>query len=243
MRGFCQPARILAMCALLLMAALGHAGAAPNLFGEEGLILSPTADAMPKGAYAFGINTVDETYRRYNTENNGTVTHYYHHALLPFLDITLALTNFDNQLLGRHFGPARPLDSSSGGWNIDKMASARALLLQQGKAWCSLAVGWRDFTGTSYFTAKYAVLSRSLPLHPGAGVGLTLHAGYGTGTLKGAFGGVEYRPAEPLALLLESERGRIHLGARYRLTRQFDLQPAFLGLRGLGGGVAYHNTW
>ncbi|HOM82855.1 MAG TPA: YjbH domain-containing protein [Armatimonadota bacterium] len=233
--------------ALLSLLLLSPARAA-DLSGGAGLLLAPTADYVGRGSYAFGITTVDEHYRPYYKEPHATVLHYYHIGLSGGIDVTMGITNFDGRLFAQKFGSERPLGSTAagtpaGGWNIDRSLSARLLLLRQGRHSPSLALGMRDITGTSNFGANYLVASYRFPkpvwdanaTPPGIGV----HLGIGTNRLHGLFGGIDYWPTSRLGVMAETVDGRVHAGLRWRATRQFQIQPSLMGLRWLGGGIAY----
>ena len=213
-------------------------------------MLTPTADYVGRGGYAMGANTVDEVYRPYYDEPHATVLQYYHIGLAYGFDVAMGLMNFDGKLFAQKFGPERPLGTTAagtpaGGWNIDRIVSARWLALRQGRRTPSLAVGMRDLTGTSNFGANYLVASYRLPRpawEPNAArSGLGLHLGAGTNRLHGLFGGVDYSPSPRVTLMLEAAEGRVHAGLRWRLTHQIHVQPSLLGLRWLGGGVCYTN--
>ncbi len=260
--------RALILLVLFALAGAWPVAAAPNLFGEPGLILTPTADATPHGDLAFGVNTVDEAFRRYPNRSGtltiaprATVVHYVHVGLLPGIAVTAGFANFHGKLFARYFDPVTdpltirphpdlPQGQRMGGWPIDRSVGVRFQLARQGRGWPAVALGLRDSDGNSVFGANYLVASRrfgSSP-RPGTPLGLGLHLGYGkasrtsvrygNGILDGVFGGVDYWPSTRYGFLAEFTPRDFHLGARWNVTRQLQLQPSLFGLRWFGGGIS-----
>ncbi len=258
-RAWCCLAGVFVSLACLLPAAL-PAGAAPSLFGEPGLMLTPTADPMPRGEYATGVNTVDEPFRGYpdspyTTERpHATIMHYFSVGVLPAVDVTAGIMNIYGKLLVQYYDPNKkplaigPKGTRVGGWDMDRIFSLRVQVLRESEKWPGVAVGWRDATGTTIFGGKYAVASRHFRYlalsenDPKAGLGLHLGVGLGAkemSSVNGLFGGVEYWPTGRVGVMLEKTPRDLNLGARVRLTEHLQVQPSLFDMRWLGGGISY----
>ena len=136
-----------------------------------------------------------------------------------------------------------------GGWPIDRSVGVRFSWPARAAAGPPSPLA-RDSDGNSVFGANYLVASRrfgSSP-RPGTPLGLGLHLGYGkasrtsvrygNGILDGVFGGVDYWPSTRYGFLAEFTPRDFHLGARWNVTRQLQLQPSLFGLRWFGGGIS-----
>lgn len=238
------------LCACVaLLASLVAPARATNLFGETGLVFIPTADEVRRGDYSVGINGVGYGYRQYNAHyHSANVLHYFHLGLMPRLDVTFGVVNLQGRLFGQYHDPLTdPLSTGPkgnvGGWNIDKVASARFLLTPQHGMWPAMAIGVRDPIGTGSYGAAYLVATRrwtvgsGLGIHLGVGRKLKIHTA--PSPLDGVFGGVDYWAHPRLGLMLETTQDSVNFGARIRLTKHFELQPALMGMNQIAGGVAF----
>ncbi|MDH7568709.1 MAG: YjbH domain-containing protein [Armatimonadota bacterium] len=235
---------------VVLGLALAPSSAAPGLFGEPGLVLIPTADPVQHGEYAVGVNSVDEAYRRYPQLDpppyHATVCHYLNVGVVPAVDVTFRLTNFDGKLFAQFAEPGErpawvnPWGYPVGGYNVDRSLGVRLQVLAQRGPWPAIAVGARDVTGTSYMDAHYLVFTRRFPARADtSGRGWGLHAGFGTDALDGVFAGIDFHPTGRVGVVAEHVASDLHLGVRWNLTQHLQLQPSLLGFRSVSAGL----TW
>lgn len=260
----------LALAVAAWLAAGPASAAAPwptlNLYGEPGLLQTPSARAPAEGEFAVGISA-SHPYNRL----------FLSHQPLPWLAATFRYTEITN----RRYGAEEFSGSQS---YKDRSFDLRFNLLREGPYWPALALGLRDFGGTSLFGAEYLVASRrwydfdfSLGLgwgRLGAGGELSNPLGGGerigsngqpnaanlfSGERIGVFGGVAWRtPLRGLMLLLERDandyrneplnnpqplRSPVNLGLVYKPRPWFEATLGWERGDTLSGRLAFYTNF
>lgn len=232
-RGLCGLAALLVAACAGIVCGMVPAGAEPaadphlNLFGSSGLILTPTAETLPHGVYAVGVNTVDGQHRFYSGQD--TVAHFVTVGLLPQVQATAVFTNHEGRFWTQY---REDLGAGYGGWNFDRMFSVQGVVVRQTRRMpVSLGCGWQDMHGTGKWQARYVVATHRMPR-------VGLHAGIGNGFLGTVFGGIDYQATRQMRILVEHDGKRLNVGASVQLHR-FTLAPVFTGASAFGGGIVY----
>jgi hypothetical protein len=223
---------------LLAMPALTQA--APSFYGTTGLFATPTAAVAPRGAWSAGANYVTREFRPgASSDSHATVAHHLTLTLLPRLELTALLNNFEGRLGVQRLNAGPTPDHDLAGYTVDRMVGTQYLVMGQRGSRPSVAIGWRDILGTvQQLRAQYGVASlRLLPL--GEDRPLTLSLGVGTRRLHGPFGGVEFSLHPRASAILEALRGQVNGGFRLEPLPHLQLDAALMGFRSLGGGLSY----
>ena len=217
-----------------LLLTAGAACAQPSLFGPSGLLSIPTAEVQPYSSFSLGANWVDQNHRG-GAWGGGTMAQFMTVGVAPNLELSLCATNINGRL-----GLQEWTTPDGGGYSIDRMASVQWRVAGAGRG-PALAVGSQDFVGTGdlgpgtsnrLYRANYAVASARL-----GRVGV--HAGIGTGRLRGAFGGVECPLGPRLTLLADHDARFTNAGLRIAVAPRIGVDVALMGLYALGGGITY----
>ncbi|NLC55724.1 MAG: YjbH domain-containing protein [Armatimonadetes bacterium] len=200
----------------------------PALSGCTGLVRIPSAEVLPYGQYALGVNALSREYRPY-LRGGDTVAHFVTVGVFPRVEVSAVFTNHDGRLGAQHY---EDLGTGVGGWNIDRMLSVQAVLLPQTAARpVSVAAGWQDIAGTGAFRTRYLVATHRRPTYG-------LHLGVGDGILGPVFAGVDAQATPQIRAMLEYDGAHANLGVEARLGH-FRVTPVLSGLKSLGGGITY----
>lgn len=116
-------------------------GTGQSDFGGVGLMQTPTARMLPTGSMAVSWSRTSP-YRRYNVFFQPT----------DWLEGGFRYVEVENRLYGEDIAGDRPL--------LDKGFDAKLRLLEETRYWPQLAVGFRDFGGTTLFGAEYLVANK-----------------------------------------------------------------------------------
>lgn len=225
--------------AVAAVAGAAPAHAAPSFYGTTGLFATPTAEVAPRGAWSLGSNYVGRNYRPgASSISQGTVANFFTLTMLPRLELTVVLTNYEGKIGTRNLNHGLTPDFDLGGYTVDRTASAQWLALTQHGVRPSLALGARDFLGrpAKHLQAQYAVMSWNRGP-------LTLSGGFGTLALHGPFGGFEYAFTPHVMLITEGMHGQANGGFRFLPLHNVQLDLAMMGLRSLGGGLSYRRKF
>jgi len=220
--------------ALAVVAAAGSAAADASLWGSTGLLSVPTAQVQPYASFAIGANWVDSDHRE-GAWGGGTMAQFLTVGVVPQVELSLCATNVYGRLGMQEW--SRP---DGGGYSIDRMVSLQWRVVDRGQE-LAVAVGAQDFVGTGdlgpgtsnrLYRADYVVAS--------AGVGrLAVHAGLGSGRLRGGFGGVEWSVSPRVALVADRDAEFTNVGVRVAVARRVTADVALMGMESLGGGLTY----
>jgi hypothetical protein len=223
-------------CGALTAVALAvAAGADPSLWGTTGLLSIPTAQVQPYASFALGANWVDKHHRE-GAWGGGTMAQFLTVGLLPEVELSLCATNVNGRL-----GLQEWERGGSGGYSIDRQASVQWRAMGDGHEGLSLALGSQDFLGMGdlgpgtsnrLYHSSYLVAGTRWRR-------LEVHAGVGTGRLRGAFGGVEFPLGPRAALIAERDADFTNAGLRVALGPRLKADLALMGLESLAGGLCY----
>ena len=223
----------LGLCAFWLL----PAALAQSATGTQGLIMTPTARMHPDGTLIVGHGRVDSRYSEYDGGLYDYSVSYASVTFLPFMEAGFRFSR-------KHSGRPEALG--------DRMLLARVRVLREAQWWPDVAVGAHDFLRssdrqTSNFNALYAVASKSVPLPERLrawGLGVDVHAGYGTDALSassyqfvGPFGGVSATAFEggswisSWTVMAEYDGAVATVGQRVSLFRTVDVLTALQGFR------------
>jgi hypothetical protein len=232
LRGGCAA---VALLALLGWGALKPCQASPSFYGTTGLFATPVASVGPRGAWSLGSNYVGRNFRPgASSLSQGTVANFFTLTILPRLELTAVLTNYEGKVGARDLNHGLSSDFNLGGYTVDRTASLQWLALTQHGLRPALAFGLRDFLGrpVKHLQAQYAVMS----MNRGR---LTLSAGLGTLALRGPFGGAEYVLTRRVSIITEGLNHLKNGGLRVLPLKDVQLDLALMGFRSLGGGLSY----
>lgn len=213
--------------------------AAPSFYGTTGLFAAPVAAVPPRGTWALGSNYVGRDFRPgASVIAKGTIANYFSVTLLPRVECTLVLTNYEGKLGTRNLKNGLTPDFALGGYTVDRTFSAQWLAVTQRGPRPALAFGARDIFGRSvkHLHAQYGVLSYNRGP-------VTLSAGFGTQALHGPFGGIEYAVIPKLSLIAEGLHGQTNGGLRVAPLKDVQMDMAFMGFHELAGGLSYRRRF
>ena len=148
--------------ALLFVPGLAHA--APSFWGSTGLFMTPSAGMAPRGAWSVGANYVRKDSRPGAASfSKATVAHYLTITLLPRLELTAQLTNWEGRLGARKLSVGPSADFDLAGYDVDRMVTAHWQVRPQKGMRPAFALGVRDVFGTDQpMRAQYGVASLTL---------------------------------------------------------------------------------
>ncbi|MWJ28479.1 YjbH domain-containing protein [Halomonas sp. ZH2S] len=186
-------------------------GTGQSDFGGVGLMQTPTARMAPKGTLSASWSRT-APYRRYNVFLQPT----------DWLEGGFRYVEVENRLFGEEIAGDRPY--------LDKGFDMKLRLLEETRYWPQLAVGFRDFGGTTLFGAEYLVANKRW-----GNIDVSLGLGWG---YLGNAADVD----SPLGWLAERfderpERAGGDFGG------EFAVDQLFSGPVALFGGVEYQTPW
>lgn len=201
------------LLALVGLATVRPAAAAPNYFGSTGLLLTPNADVLH--------------IREWNVHVHGTddfLTYGGNFGILENFEI--GVSAFDR----KHGG------------GTDALINAKYLLVPEKKSVPAIAVGAVDITDEfDVDPSIYLVISKALGTLSSAGTtGLQLraHLGIGQGIYDSVFGGVDLILTPRLLLMAEYDSNDFNFGARIGLTPEVRADLSVLD-GNFGAGLSY----
>ncbi len=206
------------LTAVLLIVAIGTAGAEPALPGYSGLLMAPTADALNRNQYSVSLNSSEVS----DFEDRGYI-----------LNFGLA-DDIEGGLLWFHpeHGPSRTLINIK--HRFERGSARRA----------SLAVGVADLTDevdTSVYVAATKQLGRQVGIISGRPVHmLRVHAGVGSGMFDDFFFGAEARLGRRMTLMAEHVNDQVNVGARLRLWQNFTVDAGVLDMDDVAVSLSYN---
>ena len=208
----CLPWCIAVVLGLVTSAAV--MGAEPTVIGQTGLIYMPDARIADEGTLRFGASN-----------NRPYAVLWSSVTFLPRLELSARFTKYDGVPGGSTTDPAF-------GDYRDKAFDAKGVLLKESRYLPQLSLGAQDFTGTRVSKATFMAASKRI-----GPVDFT--AGYGTGRIKGAFGGMRYNPSwsKHLGLVLDYDAND------YKNDYESNLSGADKRKGGLTFGIEYHVGW
>ncbi|MGO1426930.1 MAG: YjbH domain-containing protein [Halomonas sp.] len=184
----------------------GELGTGQSDFGGVGLMQTPTARMNPLGAMSVSLSRT-EPYRRYNVFFQPTE---WFEGGFRYVEVE----NRSSELFDR---------------NLDKGFDAKFRLLEETRYWPQLAVGARDFGGTTLFGAEYLVASKRW-------YDFDFSAGFGWGYL-GSAGDIN-SPLGWLADRFDDRSSSSGSGGGELNTGQL-----FAGPGAFFGGIEYQTPW
>lgn len=213
---------VAAVAVLLLLAAVPvWAQPAPSFLGPTGLLFVPTADVVGMGEFNVGgaVARFDETDISWISGNVG---------LLPQLEVGATLV--------------KPEHADS-----EAMLNAKYRLLKPALTATTLSVGMIDITDEVSRSA-YAVLTHNvgagLVLREGPFSNPRVHVGVGGGLFDGVFLGGEVTVGSKVDLIGEYDSHDFNFGARFPLSKSFELTAAVLdNFDDVGVGAAFTSPW
>jgi len=205
-----------------------------SLGGTTGLVNTPTADVLPDRALRFGFVLVDREWAYAGRGVTDNEIWFLSMGFLPRLEVSVRATVL----------PEIPLLEGREAPAVDRVASARFSLLDEGRWWPALAVGVDDVRGTRLFHSLYLVGTRSHRVTRGLELGLS--AGFGSTALTarrhvldGPFGGLEVRLGDRVSVVLDADTEKVNSGFRLTLFDRVSLHLALLHLDTVSGGVGW----
>jgi len=223
-----NPLQTLKYVIILLLLLLPRVGQGQSIVGTSGLFHAPTAVLPNDGTLSMGASYIPYAYLpdgflAVELENGAYdgLAGYGSLMFLPRLEVMFRYTG--------NVGKPEKIRNQS---FMDRMISARLLLLTEGEYSPAVVFGAHDLIGKvlneksgSYFAAQYLVASKHLNI---ASLRLGLHAGYAANILDlpsraydGPFGGLNLMPLgdQRLELILEHDSYRPNAAARVLLFR------------------------
>jgi hypothetical protein len=237
-RRACGPVTALAIVVPLAAGAVPCA-AAPSFYGTTGLFASPVAAVPGRGTWSLGSNYVSRDFRPgASSISKGTIANYFAVTMLPRVELTLVLTNYEGKLGARNLTTGLTPDFNLGGYTLDRTVSTQWLAVTQQGARPAIAFGMRDIFGRAvkHLRAQYGVMSFARGR-------VSLSAGLGTQALHGPFGGVEYAIIPQVSAIVEGLHGQSNGGFRLMPIRNVQMDLAMMGFRSLGGGLSYRRRF
>jgi hypothetical protein len=213
--------------------------AAPSFYGTTGLFASPVAAVPARGTWSVGSNYVGRDFRPgASVIAKGTIANYFAVTMLPRVEMTLVLTNYEGKVGTRNLKNGLTPDFSLGGYTVDRTFSGQWLAVTQHGDRPAIAFGARDILGRSvkHLHAQYGVMS----FQRGK---LMLSAGLGTQALHGPFGGIEYAILPRISAVAEGLYGQTNGGFRLVPLKDFQMDLAMMDFRSLAGGLSYHRRF
>jgi len=202
------------------------AAAEPSLLGLSGLMLSPTVDILPEGAWNIGLNTSE-------LEDFETVNYYGNYGIGSNTEVGLLLLRADLSVKDK--AVKRRTDETF-------LSIKRAFILPEGNK-PGFAVGVFDITDeveTTVFAVATWELGRQVGEVDGRALHLlNLHAGFGSGQLEDLFFGARARLGDKVELMGEHVDGDWNVGARARPVRGLTVDAGFIDLQDLALNVSY----
>ncbi|MCX6841240.1 MAG: YjbH domain-containing protein [candidate division WOR-3 bacterium] len=201
---------------------------APSFYGTTGLVKIPTAEVAEYGKVVIGGGYTDDYfYQSKKTPEDWSL--FATIGFIPRLEIGLRMGN-------RTFFPKV---------TIDRMISAKCLLVKESHSIPAIALGGQDIIGEEkHFNSLYMVSSKNLGF---LGVErIRVHFGWGTDWLDfitgkakayrfiGAFGGIDVKVFPFLALLAEYDAEDINLGVRFSVKRILNVTFNLTAMKELG---------
>jgi hypothetical protein len=200
------------LLALVSLATVRPAAAAPNFLGATGLLNTPTADVL--------------RHREWNVHVHGTddfVTYGANFGIVENLEI--GVTAFDR----------------NHGGGTDALINLKYRLLPETKSVPAIAVGAVDVTDEfNVDPSIYLVVSKALgKLSSGAGgYQLRGHVGIGQGIYDGVFGGLDLILTPRVMLIAEYDSDDFNAGVRFGLTPEVRADLGVLNGK-FGAGLSY----
>jgi hypothetical protein len=202
-----------------------------SLNGTTGLANTPTAEILPDRSFRIGVAVIDEKWAYKERGRADNEIYFVSVGFLPRIEVSVRATAFREV----------PFPRDSGVPSVDRMGSARLLVLEEGRL-PALAVGIDDARGTRLFHALYIVATKSVLKTET--VRARISAGYGSKALDarghvldGFFGGTELTVSDRGSFLLDYDTEKVNAGIRFRVLGRVGLHAALLHLDTLSGGV------
>jgi hypothetical protein len=213
--------------------------AAPSFYGTTGLFASPVAAVPARGTWSIGSNYVGRDFRPgASIIATGTIANYFTVTMLPRVEMTLVLTNYEGKLGTRNLKNGLTPDFGIGGYTVDRTFSAQWLAVTQHGDRPAIALGARDIFGRTvkHLHAQYGVMSFTRGK-------LSLSAGLGTQALHGPFGGFEYAILPRVSAIAEGLYGQTNGGLRVVPLKNLQMDLAMMDFRSLAGGLSYRRRF
>lgn len=212
-----------------------------SLMGTTGLFNIPAAELMPDKTVMVGFNQIPKEYSPYGNFQYNNMVYYATVTFLPRVELMFRYTY-------RLGAGVRRSDTN---FFMDRMVSARFLLLREGEYRPSLLLGFHDpgksvnLAANNTFSANYASLSKNLEL---LFLNTGLHLGYAfdipgqkTLTHRGAFGGVTlaHRAFPALQLIFEYDSAHVNQAVKVLLFNRIQLMGGLIHFDKPAGGISY----
>lgn len=225
--------KIAALATTIILSASMAAVAAPNIYGESGMIEVPD-DAT------YAVGTVTPAYHGvYSVESNGVnSTHNFYTVgvgLLPNLSVSGGVI-------------------SNGGTNA--LLNAKYRITPETANRPSFTIGVTDMLGEVgrsdspglYFMVGKNLTSAASEVVGGESKPLRGYLGIGTGVLEGVFVGLDWRLAPKVAGMVEylssdqglTDESHFNAGLRFALTNEIRLDVGTYAFKGLTAGISYN---
>jgi len=212
-------------------------GYSQTLTGTSGLISIPTAETLPDGEIALGVNYINKKFVK-NLEGKYSAADYFATvSFLPFLEVSLNVTRY--------------LDFPSGQALGDRTPSVRVKLFNENKFVPSILVGAHDFMETGnngtnkLLNALYIVTSKHFEVKSQDNIA-GVHLGYGTDWIKanahhfvGIFGGVSFEHKKFLRGMIEYDAEIFNCGAEITLFNHVKILAGLMHFDTFSGGICY----
>jgi hypothetical protein len=214
--------------------------ASMSMVGTTGLVCIPTACIIPDGKLALGVAYTDAQYGWYSPKYT-QVAYYAIYATigyLPFLEVSLRVTQFPGLLEPKNYGSAK-----------DRMASVKLRIMKENRYFPSVALGICDIYGRELkFNAQYIVVSKSIDFPLLGSIGI--HIGHAPNPIKskkikhysmeGAFAGIEKVLCPYLTAMLEYDSRKYNIGLKIvPLGDRVYINMAVLGMNRISGGISF----
>ncbi len=208
-----------------------------SLTGTSGLITIPTAEILPDGEIAFGMNYNNKKYVKYLDGKYSASNYFAAISFLPFLEIGIKVTRYMDFPHGQALG--------------DRGLSIRGKFLNETKTIPSVVIGAHDFLetrdqGTNKLSnALYIVTSKHFEINSNNNIA-GLHLGYGTDWIKsyahhflGLFGGISFEHKKILKGMIEYDGERFNCGTEITLFNHIKILAGLMEFNTFSGGICY----
>ncbi|MGQ0721991.1 MAG: YjbH domain-containing protein [Candidatus Eiseniibacteriota bacterium] len=216
---------------------LQHRKAAPapgaTLHGMTGLVIVPTAAVLPDGAIRFGAGFVEREWAYQGRDDMDNEVWFLAVGFLPRVEASIRATVLPElSLLEGQEAPA-----------VDRLASARVLLLEERGLRPAVAAGIDDVRGTRLYHSLYLVGTKSFRVGPPT---FRATLGYGADpiqanlhVLRGVFGGVEAEVGPWARALLDFDTEKWNSGVALTAFGRLSAQFVLLHLDTPSGALAW----
>jgi hypothetical protein len=208
-----------------------------SLTGNSGLISIPTAETLPDGGIALGVNYINKKYVKYIDGKYSASDYFATVNFLPFLEVSLHVTRYLNFPQGQALG--------------DRTASFRIKLFHENKFIPSIVIGAHDFMETEdngtnkLLNALYIATSKHFNVKSKNNIA-GIHLGYGTDWIKayahhfvGLFGGISFEHKKFIKGMIEYDAERFNCGAEITLFNHIKILAGLMEFNTFSGGISY----